>query len=239
MWKLLVSEAWSYWWETKRSNKHRGQRFLFLWRHTPKKQCTTHTDSERETKWQALLFIWGPLFKPDFSSTLFSASFKIMLPSVSAPLLFFIYFFFSVKLTDSLPSEWGCRWEWSNKGDNGHVSLEQAGQTVLLASGRQWEKKGIVRERERETDRLETDISNVRGRITSLLLGCTQGSSRIQIPQFSNAVIMHSTQTLRACCFDWFFRHRYLDLSVVCRKTRVKKMTCFFSFSPKMWFGMT
>lgn len=115
----------------------------------PKNNAPTHTDSERETKWQALLFIWGPLFKPDFSSTLFSASFKIMLPSVSAPLLFF-FFFSPVKLTDSLPSEWGCRWEWSNKGDNGHVSLEQAGQTVLLASGRQWEKKGIVRERERE-----------------------------------------------------------------------------------------
>lgn len=107
-----------------------------------------------------------------------------------------------------------------------------------LPVGDSGKRKGLW-ERERETDRLETDISNVRGRITSLLLGCTQGSSRIQIPQFSNAVIMHSTQTLRACCFDWFFRHRYLDLSVVCRKTRVKKIICFFSFSPKMWFGMT
>ena len=71
-----------------------------------------------------------------------------------------------------------------------------------LPDRRQWEKKGIVRERERER---ETDISNVRGRITSLSLGCTQGSSRIQIPQFSNAAIMHSTQTLHACYFDWFF----------------------------------
>lgn len=37
------------------------------------------------------------------------------------------------------------------------------------------EKKGVVeereREREREIDRLDADISNVRGRITLLLLG--------------------------------------------------------------------
>ncbi len=68
---------------------------------------------------------------------------------------------------------------------------------------RHWKRKGLwerKRETERETDKLDADIGNVRGRITSLLLGCTQGCSWIQIP---HSAIMHLTQTLYACNFYW------------------------------------
>ena len=104
----------------------------------------THWQRERETKWQVLLFIWAP-----FSN-------QTLVPLYFLPVSKLCYHqcqhhpfcFFSVELSDSLPSEWGCRWEWSNKGDNGHVSLEQAGQAVLFAR-----QETVGRERDCERGR--------------------------------------------------------------------------------------